>query len=866
MRNTREAVHLRLRAARSEAKAFLENSESLMFLESQSKTATPEIFPAKFARNTGDFLLELQATIFQSRTGGCLGREELKDLYESNSQGPIARKHLAHIVSCPACLDTVNQLLGLPLLAERYPTDTMDKDNKKGGPPDDGDPSDKRAGAVRRLAEWEREARDAFEHRPEALCVSVNGYLLGSQLIGSELSELTLNVSAEERISFCEVFSEQGVRLMMMNVEELPPNGPGELRQRVNLSEARTLESALLFSNPFPTLHVTYHDPALAVEPVTSSETSEPGDIAAAPTPHEKRIKRLRLSSPIKSFDKPLSLLAMALRSRFLSAHFWLRPGMITAVVALLLVAATLFVYLRQPAPVVTAADLLQRSALAEEALAANRNQVLHRTINLEERRAGGEVIARRRIEVWQSAANGISARRLFDQKGSLIAGDWRRADGVQTLYHHGSRPQLRQAPDAHSAVTASLNFENVWQFLPSATDFRSITAGVGEFQVEERPSEYLITYSRTGSSVGPSGVLRASLVLSRTDLHASEQTLIIRQAGEEREFRMVEASFERRPSSTVAPSAFEPELELLGSDTGTRRHGDAENVPASPSLPISPSPVLATAELEVEVLRLLNQAGADMGEQINVTRTPEGLLHVQGLTQTDKRKRELLIALASLTNNPAVRIDIQTLDEALARQPKAQASSESVTIETTEPSSNTIAVDKDLRQYFAGRNVPESQTDEAIRQFSDRAIRRSLQVVKHAAALKALAQRFSSEDLRVLDADAKAKWLFLIRQHADRLQQESLLLRREVAPVFPGITPQSGAPTAEIQNEADLARAVQRLFQLCSDNDRAVRAAFSISPNASSNYAIKSAQFWQSLQVAESLAFEISKAAAKGK
>jgi hypothetical protein len=188
------------------------------------------------------------------------------------------------------------------------------------------------------------------------------------------------------------------------------------------------------------------------------------------------------------------------------------------------------------------------------------------------------------------------------------------------------------------------------------------------------------------------------------------------------------------------------------------------------------------------------------------------------------------------------------------------------VTIETTQPSSNTIAADKDLRQYFAGRNVPESQTDEAIRQFSDRAIRRSLQVVKRAAALKALVQRFSPEDLRVLDADAKAKWLLLIRQHADRLQQESLLLRREVAPVFPGVTQQSSAPAAEIQNEADLARAGQRLFQLCSDNDRAVRAAFSISPNASSNYVIKSAQFWQSLQVAESLAFEISKAAASGK
>jgi len=42
--------------------------------------------------------------------------------------------------------------------------------------------------------------------------------------------------------------------------------------------------------------------------------------------------------------------------------------------------------------------------------------------------------------------------------------------------------------------------------------------------------------------------------------------------------------------------------------------------------------------------------------------------------------------------------------------------------------------------------------------------------VLGHAAALKALAQRFSPEELRTLDADAKAKWLMLIRQHAERL------------------------------------------------------------------------------------------------
>src|SRR6266508_2575997 len=854
LRNTCEAVHLRLRAARTEAKAYLENSKSLTFLDGQSQPLSPEIFPARFARARGDFLLELQQTIFQSRSGDCLSREELKELYEAARQGPFARKHLAHIVSCPVCLDTVNSLLGLSLLSERYPTDTMDKDNKKGGgPPDDSD----KGGAVRKLNEWEREAREAFEHKPQELCVSVNGYLLGSQLIGSELSELTLNVTADERISFCEVFSEQGIRLMMMNVDELPPSGPGELRQRIGLSEARTLESALLFSNPFPTLHVTYHDPALAVEAVADTDITQSGEIASSHTPQEKRISRLRSSGAIKKLDQPISALRKAVRDQLFNLRFWLRPATITALVTIGLIAAVILLELRQPAPVVTAADLLQRSALAEEALASNPNQVLHRTISFEERAASGDVIARRRIEVWHNASNGLSARRLFDDKGSLIAGDWRRADGVQPLYHHGTRPQIKPVPQTGSSMAAP-TFENAWQFLPSSKEFMLLVGGRDKVQFEERASEYLITYARDASAPDGNGLLKASVVLNRNDLHAIEHIFTQKMAYEIREYRMIEASFERRPNSTVAPSVFEPDAELLNSALSRVSPLASESKSDSTST-VVPSRVVATPELEVEVLRLLNLAGADMGEQINVTRTPEGLLQVQGLTQTEKRKRELLNALAPLAGNPAVRLDIQTLDEALANRPKSNLSPDSVTVETTQPSSNTIAVDKELRSYLAARNILEAQMDEAVRQFSDRTLRRSLQILKHAAALKTLAQRFSPEELRTLDPNARTKWLQLIRQHAERLQQESASLRREVSPLFPGVANQTGGEAVDVQSDADLAHAVQRLFQICSENDRAIRLAFSISPDSSSGDAIKGAQFWRSLQAGEGLAATVS-------
>ena len=46
---------------------------------------------------------------------------------------------LAHVVSCPRCIDEVNSLNGLPPLSERYPTDSLGAEPRRRG----------RGGAVR---------------------------------------------------------------------------------------------------------------------------------------------------------------------------------------------------------------------------------------------------------------------------------------------------------------------------------------------------------------------------------------------------------------------------------------------------------------------------------------------------------------------------------------------------------------------------------------------------------------------------------------------------------------------------------------------------------------------------------------------
>jgi len=50
-------------------------------------------------------------------------------------------------------------------------------------------------------------------------------------------------------------------------------------------------------------------------------------------------------------------------------------------------------------------------------------------------------------------------------------------------------------------------------------------------------------------------------------------------------------------------------------------------------------APVVASADLEVEVLRLLHEARADLGEQLAATRRADGVLHVTGIVDTPERK-----------------------------------------------------------------------------------------------------------------------------------------------------------------------------------------------------------------------------------
>lgn len=117
LHSSRNIVDVQLRSARFEVLECLLNVPAEVD-EEERTTRT---------RNTGgpapDLLTELREAIFATRKGECLSRSQLEKLYKKTTS--ITRSTLNHLVSCPGCLDAVNDLLGMPRLSERNVMDVL---------------------------------------------------------------------------------------------------------------------------------------------------------------------------------------------------------------------------------------------------------------------------------------------------------------------------------------------------------------------------------------------------------------------------------------------------------------------------------------------------------------------------------------------------------------------------------------------------------------------------------------------------------------------------------------------------------------------------------------------------------------------
>jgi hypothetical protein len=528
-----------------------------------------------------------------------------------------------------------------------------------------------------------------------------------------------------------------------------------------------------------------------------------------------------------------------------------LRAATVTFVVSILTLA---FLYFNKT-PVVSANEVLQRGIEAQQRQIRSMSQaVVYQKLLLRRTNSASRDAETLAWEVWSDLANARS-RQSVDISGNRKF--------VSDVNHSKASPENRTevSPPMLMQFDSVLRANHMNPAMPmSASSYDSWRRSV-EPRHEEvtrdrlRDGDEALTLHTT--STGPisvGSIIEASLVVRTSDWHPVEERLRVRGEQGDEEFELTETAFSIVSLVTLSPEIFAEPLPP-SSPAHTPEHAKA--ISTSPRLSIPVAPPMAPTELEIEVLHLLNQVGADVNEQINVTRTVDGLLQVEGIVDTEKRKNEIIQALQPVTNNAALKIDIQTVAEASRResQQKKSASAPAV-VSRVEVNKGAIPVEADLRRYFSASS---GDVDVKIRQFASRMINHSQQALFHASALKRLSDRFSDEQLRALDADAHGKWLAIIRQHARAFQQETAALRQELRPVFFASMPLSQSRDgSEIATNGELIEASVRLTQLAATNDRIVRSAFTISAESSVTSAVAAPQFWKSLVDAEALAASI--------
>lgn len=825
LRVSRDTVDQLLSQARKEARQFITCPEPPCAVGTAVCTKG---WPAGGLLSPPDLAMALHKAALRSDTEGvCLGEADLAALYPPTGVGPsVQAPRLAHIVSCHACLDRVTRRLGLPPLAERHPLDSLgyDRDPKPprgglgGGTTGDTPRDAKRSTVRRRMEAGRRRLADLLAYEPTELRVSINGVVLGSQQITSAVSRLTLRPTAATA-DFLEIFSEKDARLLFLSLEA-PPRGPVLVRQTVTLDGGRRVEACVDFAGTSPVVHVEYVDPGRADVP------------AAVPPPPVPAPAHRPLTRRLRTWARALS----AWLGR-VGPHRW-RPSRGSAFTTLVVVTAVGAVLLNQLGrPVLSAAELLQKSSDADAAWQADTAHAIRRTIEMEARSRDTGTTMRRRVEVWQSATHGLTVRRVYDEQDRLLAGEWIETDGTRTVHR------------AATAAAADPIVQGVeaWRFDPSAVSFTRLVGAVDHATVTRDADRFRVSFDNANAPAGQT-LLSASLTLG-DDWRGVEQ----RAALGTTEFIWTERSWTRQPADSVPAAIFEIDTDL------------AAPVIAPPAARVVVPP--ATAGLEIAARTALRWIDADLGEEVQVRRA-NGRLSVTGVVASAERQAQIQSVLADVARHPAVQLRIETVDEVHAR-----ARPDDATTRPLDPGVQTqslvfgppqIPAHEAIRAYLVTSGVPAPEVNSEIMRVAHRLVQQTTRMRVHAWALRTLLQQIGASDVVRLDATERRQWRALIAEHGRGFSGQAAALRRLLTPVYPdGASSGSTRPTdSPLESDDRVRQASAQFVESAADLDAQLVAAFTIPTAGAPVPSLDAHRFWTKLTQAVTLASALDRSA----
>lgn len=358
---------------------------------------------------------------------------------------------------------------------------------------------------------------------------------------------------------------------------------------------------------------------------------------------------------------------------------------------------------------------------------------------------------------------------------------------------------------------------------------------------------EFYTLETRAIGAIPDGGIAALSVRYRRDDFHPVMQILKIRTVSGDRTIEIEERTFDVVERRSLPEDFFNlPELAL---DVPDKESVIAESVDPDVDDQIIETPMVsATADLEVYALTLLSSVAADLGEEISVSRSA-GILAIRGVVDNQARLAEIEAALQPLSSNPAVKLELETIAQAMTRQRDASASS-NLEIREIETSSAVSAAERDLIDFFGA--------EAEARRFAQVSVARSNSGMTHIYALRRLVSQFRKAELQSMSPDARSAWFALIKRHAIGFRTQNGVLSAELSTVLR--VQREGTPVIPSPTDiSSLLETLNRLISTATTNDQLVRSALTISNEQSRFSAIKARAFWQSIETADALASAVA-------
>ncbi len=713
--------------ARVEARASLTASPRPREAGRNDNVLVPSL-PALTSLDPAAMVRALREAIFQTRTPPCPAPSTIANWYRRPGT-MLETGDLAHVASCRRCLTRICATLGVPPPDERWPFE----------PPDDNGSSDSAARTVaapRPIRKAKRRGlRDLLEHQPRELQIAVNGLPAGSLRVAAADNRVRWALRLEEPLAFIEVHSEQGQRMLLLNVAS-PADGGVVQRASVRLTHDRLIEATLDFAGLQPTLTVQYIDPSVAEEAVPMPAPSQPpsgGPMASAA-------------------DGIASRGSCWARLR----HWWCRPvAWVPAVVAVVVVALSAW-WLSQPdaerppdaiAVVAMAVD-------AETSAAPGADEATRQTLRFQVRRTDtGSVDADHQIDRWVFGDSVRRVTRVLDASGDVVAGQWTDASARITTVGLGAWDEAWQ--DGLSPMRFRDRYASRACATTADADSLTITcpAQPGVTGLLDLLTAALHAQSR------PLDPTRSTLVVRRRDSRAVRLALHLNDGGVERIASLDERGFERVPLSSVPSGVLTP---ITAPEA-------AETVPPAVALG------RVTPSLEVQLVDLVDRLPDN--EYLSVSRRNERLI-VTGLVPGAEQRRAVMRALQRLGPGAPVGTEVSTFAEAARRQsnPSTQGSTR---VEVWEATPGRAPI-----HAFLQRRVPADVDVAAlVHDLAPRVLSHARRARREAVALGALIDRFPESVIASLDADGRSAWQALARRRLGAAVEAFDALEAALAP-----------------------------------------------------------------------------------